>query len=130
MADLSSLVIRLSADVATLQGDLGKAVGITQGAANQMTGALSKAGSVVKQFAAGLVAAFTVDKILEVGKASIDLGDNLSKMSQKVGVSVESLSALRNVGQLADASFEQLGAGMVKLARNAAEAASGCRSRP
>ena len=90
-----------------------------------MAGAFKGAGSVVKEFANGLAAAFTIDKIVSVAKASIDLGDSLNKMSQKVGVSVESLSALRNVGQLADASFEQLGAGMVKLSRNAADAAAG-----
>jgi len=125
MADLSSLVIRLSADVASLQSDMGKAVGITQRSADQMAGAINGINSLVKEFAKGLAAAFTVDKIIGVAKAAIDLGDSLNKMSQKVGVSVESLSALRNVGQLADASFEQLGAGMVKLSRNAAEAAEG-----
>lgn len=129
MSDLASLVIKLSADVATLQSDMQKAVGISNRAADQIsagfTKSLSAAGDVVKEFAGTLIAAFAVDKIVEVGRAVIDLGDHFNKLSQKVGVSVESLSALNNAAKLSDVGIDQLQTGLTKLAKNSADASAG-----
>ena len=59
-----------------------------------------------------------------MAKQAIDAADNLGKMAQKVGVSVESLSALEYAGKLSDVSLEQLGTGLKKLSVNLNEVAA------
>lgn len=56
-------------------------------------------------------------------KGAIDAADELSKTSQKIGVGVEALSALKYAGELADVSLDQLATGLKKLSVNMAEAA-------
>lgn len=58
-------------------------------------------------------------------KSGIDAADELNKLSQKVGVSVESLSAFQYAAQLSDVSAEQLSGGLAKLARTAEDASAG-----
>ena len=52
-------------------------------------------------------------------------GDELSKMADKTGASVESLSELRHAASQSAVDFKQLGSSMNKQQRNLAEAASG-----
>jgi hypothetical protein len=58
-------------------------------------------------------------------KGAIDLADDLGKLSQRSGVAVENLSALRFAGELADVSLDQLGDALKKLNQNIAAAARG-----
>ncbi len=58
-------------------------------------------------------------------KGLIDAGDQLAKLSQKTGISAESLSVLRYAGQLAGVEVEDLAKGLNKLAVNMADAARG-----
>jgi len=48
-------------------------------------------------------------------KSAIDAADEIGKAAQKIGISVESLSALSYAAKLADVSFEGLVGGMKKL---------------
>lgn len=57
-------------------------------------------------------------------KTQIDLGDQLSKTSQKLGIAVEDLSAYQYAAKLSDISNEQLTGGMAKLAKTMQDAAS------
>jgi len=66
----------------------------------------------------------------ELVKGSIDAADNLSKMSQKVGVAIDQLSGMAYAAELADVSVEQLGKGMGKLAKAMYEAAGDSNSGP
>lgn len=52
-------------------------------------------------------------------------GDELSKMADKTGASVESLSELRHAANQSAVDFKQLGSAMNKQQRNLAEAAAG-----
>lgn len=58
-------------------------------------------------------------------KSSIDAADNLSKMSQKVGVNIEELSGMAYAAGLADVSTESLAKSMGKLNKGMFEAAGG-----
>jgi hypothetical protein len=58
-------------------------------------------------------------------KSAVDAADNLNKLSQKVGVSVESLSTLRFAAELADVDIQSLGDGLRKLGVNMADAQKG-----
>lgn len=58
-------------------------------------------------------------------KGAIDNADELSKASQKIGVSVEELSRLKYAAELSDVSLEGLTGGLKRLSANMAEVASG-----
>ena len=133
MADLASLVLRLSADVAQLQNDLGKANAIAERSARAMqksfdsvTGGITDS---LKNMAGAIAAAFTFDKLIEAGRNAINTADQFEKMSQKVGVSVETLSALSVQAKLSDVDIQSLQGGLSKLAKNAAEAAGGSKQQ-
>lgn len=64
-----------------------------------------------------------------MGKAAIDSADQLNKLSQSTGVSVESLSQLKYVAELSDVSLEDLSSSLAKLSRTASEAAQGSKTQ-
>lgn len=128
MADLASLVIGLRADVATLQSDLGKANALNSRYAKEASNTwTSAAADIGKALGAAAVAFAGVAATL--GKQAIDAADSFNKMAQKVGISVESLSALNVQAKLSDVGIDQLQGGLAKLARNAAEAATGSKAQ-
>jgi len=88
-------------------GDLGNA-------ARSIKGLLGTLGLAVS--AAGLGA---------MVKASLDSADSLSKLSQRVGITVESLSTLIPVADLAGVSSEKFEGGLRKLATRMLDAATG-----
>jgi hypothetical protein len=55
----------------------------------------------------------------------IDLGDELAKLSQRTGIGVDKLDALRYAGQLADVEFDAMGKTLARLNVNIAAAAAG-----
>jgi hypothetical protein len=55
---------------------------------------------------------------------AIDAADNMGKASQKFGVPIEQLSALKFAADLADVSFESLGKGLGKLSKAILESAA------
>lgn len=66
-----------------------------------------------------------VTALTAVTKTVIDAGDELSKLSQKTGVSVEDLGKLQYAADLSGVSTEQLGKGLAKLAVEIAAAGAG-----
>jgi uncharacterized protein YjbJ (UPF0337 family) len=118
MSNLGSMVLELSANVARFQSDMGKAAHIAEQTAEKMT-------NTFKNVAGALGLAFSTDAIVEFGKHAIDVADELNKMAQKVGISVEALSALRVQANLSNVATDQLQGGLSKLAKTAADAAGG-----
>ena len=86
---------------------------------------LSSAASKVNGVLAGLGAALSLGALVAAGKAALDTADNLSKLSQKTGISVESLSLLVPAAELSAVSTEKFEAGLKKLATGMLEAATG-----
>ena len=87
-------------------------------------------GSSVSSAMATATAAITT-AALGIGvaiKKNIDQFDNLSKASQKIGVPVEELSALRHAAELSDVSMESLQKGVGRLAKNLVEGAQGAEA--
>lgn len=74
---------------------------------------------------AGLTATLTAGAFASFVKGGIDAADTLGKVSERVGVAVESLSALQYAASLSDLSNEQLAQGLTKLAKGAADTAAG-----
>ena len=79
----------------------------------------------VKGLLAGLGASLSVAGFAVMIKNAIDTADQLNKLSQKIGISVEALSTLRFAAQLSDVSLETLQQGIKGLSQTIAEANTG-----
>lgn len=123
MATLGTLVIELNANVAKLQQDMGRASSVVERNMASIRSAAASAGKALAAIGVGV----GVAGMAALVKQTIDFADNLSKTSQKIGVSVEALSALKYAADLADVSFEQLSTGVRQLSRQMANALSGSK---
>lgn len=76
---------------------------------------------------AGLAAAAGTGALIALGKEAADAADQLGKMAQRVGASVESLSALRFAAATADVSMEQLQTAFVVFNRQTTALTAGSK---
>lgn len=104
------------------------AVDQTRSAFESIRGNLSKLGDEsnrVKGMLAGLGVSLSVAGFAAMIKSAIDSADQLNKLSQKIGISVEALSTLRFAAQLSDVSLETLQKGIKGLSQSITEANTG-----
>jgi hypothetical protein len=120
---LGSFSVELLANIARFESDLGKAQRLAEQRADQMSRTFSRLGTVIGAGLAGAAAALTA-----LTSKSIEAAGNFAEMSQKVGVSVESLSTLAFVAKQSGVDVDALQSGLVKLSKNASDAAQGVGS--
>jgi len=104
------------------------AVNQTQAAFNAVKGGLSglaSAAQSVNGVLGNLGLAVTAAGMVALVKSSIDAGDELSKMSQRVGISVETLSLWNPLAKQAGVSSEAFEKGLRKLSTAMVDAATG-----
>jgi hypothetical protein len=90
-------------------------------------GDIERTASSLSGIIAGIGAGLSAGALVGFARASIDAADNLGKLSQRVGLAVETLSELQFAGRLADVTTEQLGESLKKLSVNLQEAVGGSR---
>jgi len=132
MSSLGDLTVKISADYAQFQSDMGKVHKSTTDATKGMIGGFDNFGKAVSgatKILSGLATVGAVTALAGMAKSAIDSADEIGKMSQKVGLSVKELSALKYAGSLADVSIEQLGVGMKQLSKNLVEAEAGSKAQ-
>jgi hypothetical protein len=122
MAGLGSLVVDLSADTAKFQSDMGRAAHVAD---RHMASIKSSINAGVATIAASAAAAGSA--LILLTRNAINAADDINKMSQKVGMSVENLSRLQYAAELSDVGIEGLAIGLKKLSVNMLEAASGSK---
>lgn len=98
--------------------------GAAGGAAREI-GLLSEVSKELKSLLPTLGFAGVVYGLISLGRHALETGEQIRKMSQKVGASVEDLSTLRFQMLTTDVSAEQLEKGMVQLAKNIIELRDG-----
>lgn len=104
------------------------AVDQTRSAFDSIRGNLAKLGDEsnrVKGLLAGLGVSLSVAGFAAMIKHAIDAADQINKLSQKIGISVEALSTLRFAAQLSDVSLETLQKGIKGLSQIITEANTG-----
>jgi hypothetical protein len=104
------------------------AVDQTRDAFNSVRDNLAKLGDQsdrVKGLLAGLGVSLSAVGFVAMIKHAIDTADELNKLSQKIGISVEALSTLRFAAQLSDVSLETLQKGIKGLSQLMTEANTG-----
>ena len=74
-----------------------------------------------------LGAAGSLDRLIAIGKQTIDVADGLNDMSQKTGIAVETLSGLSKVAEMSGTSLEAMEKGFKALAVNMVEANKGSK---
>ncbi len=102
---LGRAVLEYSADTARFESDVGRAAATF----NRSVGNMQRTIAGLRDAFLALSAATGIGMLV---KGAIDAGDQLNKLSQKVGVSVESLSGLKLGAELADVSMESFARGM------------------
>jgi len=110
-SEIASLFIKMTADSAQLRSDLQQVRNSTKAMESQMT----RASRVIAGAFAGISAAVVVSQFARMTRAVIDAGDAAAKMAQKVGASVEDISALSYSAELSDVSIQQLETALVRL---------------
>lgn len=127
--ELGRLVLQFAADVAGFQSDLGRVERAAAKSAKETAAAFDKAfdgvKASIKGVAAGLVAAFTIDAFKEFIKGSIDAGDALQELSDKVGVGVKELAELKFVSEQNGGSVDTLASAIKKLSKVQTDALGG-----
>ncbi|APZ43129.1 phage tail protein [Acidihalobacter ferrooxydans] len=88
-------------------------------------GGLTDTAKSVNGVLANLGVAVSVAGLTAMVKSAIDTGDALNKLSQRVGITVESLSTLIPTAELSGLSTEKFETGLKKLATTMFEAATG-----
>lgn len=120
MASLGSLVVSLAANTAQFEKDLGRAAHEAEKSMERMKASIEGMAKVASAaFAAGALAAAAFTK------QSINAAEQLNKMAQSTGTSVEALSALVYAARLSDVSTEALGTSISRLNRNISDTAQG-----
>lgn len=108
---IGALAVRIGADASDLVKELGRA--------DTAIDKTSKQFQVARAAAVGFagVAAGVGVAVAGMVKHVVNTADELGKLSQKVGVSVESLSALKFAAKLSDVSLDQLATGLKHLSK-------------
>lgn len=104
------------------------AVDQTKSAFDSIRGNLRRLGDEsnrLQSLLAGLGVTLSAGGFVAFIKNAIDTADQLKKLSQKIGISVEALSTLRFAAELSDMSLEALQKGIKSLSQNILEANSG-----
>ncbi len=123
------LKTRLTADIDGFKAGMTQAVGISKVTEGAISGHLSSIGTSFLNVgkAVGIFTAALAATGLAVGTAlvkhTLEAEDRLAKLSDKTGITVESLAALRQQADLNGIGFEDLTGSLVKLNKNLGEAA-------
>ena len=115
MSTLGKAVIEFSTDTAKFTGDVGRAAVMFERNMRTMRTAVT---SLMQAVGAGI----GIAAIQQMVQQTIDAGDQLYKMSQKTGISVEELSTLKYAAELSGSSLEGLEKGIKKLSTSMVEA--------
>lgn len=115
---LGKLDIIIAADTAQIRKDMNTAVGIMQSGAKVME-------NVAKSAASTLGGYFAFDMFKAQIQQTLDFADNLSKLSQKTGISTDALYSLNAAAKLSDVEFESLSGSLAKFNKNIGSASEG-----
>lgn len=121
MTDLSKLVVRLEAEIGKYQDNLDKAN-------KQLRGFQNAQDDLLRKVAGGFAAAFTVNRLAAWGDRIVDNAEAVGKLSQRIGIGVESVSELTYAFGAGGIEAEGFATIMKKLNENISEAAGNANS--
>jgi DNA-binding Xre family transcriptional regulator len=123
--NISTLTIKMAADVAQLSRDMGSAKQVV----NSTMEAIKHDVELAKGALEGLGVAFAAERITEFVGRAIDAAAALEKLSQRTGMATETLSQLQYAAKLAEVPADTLNTAIKKLSVSIEQGAAGDRVR-
>ena len=111
---LAELVIRLSADTASLRSDFEKGKAYAQGFASDVSKIFSTIGASLP----GLSVAGITTELMNMAESTAKVGEQIYKMEDLTGMGAETLSGLRAIASESSESFEGLSGTLTKFGKN------------
>lgn len=93
--------------------------------AGALEGGIERIGEGFKEVATILGVGFSIDKLIEVGKVSLEAAEQVDSLSRALGVTTKTLQTMQYVAALGGGNLEQVSTSLERLERSGEQAASG-----
>lgn len=120
MADLGSLVVKLSAETSEFREDLGRTARLLDRHANDMKASMQKVASVAKTTFAVVIGATSVAALRDFVTHTLEAAAALQGLSEQTGASAAALSGFAPVATISGTAMEAIGASLAKLSKGLA----------
>lgn len=110
---LGELRVEIGADTRSLR----EGEKVASQALDRVQGGMARVERAAKAMAAALAASFTIKTLINLGSEALQTADQMGKVSQQVGLTVESLSALTHAAGQSGLKFEEFRAGLLNLSK-------------
>ena len=120
MADLGSLVVKLSAETSEFREDLGRTARLLDRHANDMKSSMQQVASVAKTVFAVVIGTTSVAALRDFVTHTLEAAAALQSLSEQTGASAAALSGFAPVATISGTAMEAIGASLAKLSKGLA----------
>ena len=120
MADLGSLVVKLSAETSEFRADLGRTARLLDRHANDMKTSLQQVSSIARTTFAVAIGATSVAALRDFVSQTIEAAAALQGLSEQTGASAAALSGFAPVATISGTAMEAIGGNLTKLSKGLA----------
>ena len=120
MADLGSLVVKLSAETSEFRADLGRTARLLDRHANDMKTSLQRVSSIAQTTFAVAIGATSVVALRDFVSHTLEAAAALQGLSEQTGASTTALSGFTPVATISGTAIEAIGANLAKLSKGLA----------
>ena len=120
MADLGSLVVKLSAETSEFRADLGRTARLLDRHANEMKTSLQRVSSIAQTTFAVAIGATSVAALRDFVSHTLEAAAALQGLSEQTGASTTALSGFTPVATISGTAIEAIGANLAKLSKGLA----------
>ncbi len=120
MADIGSLVIKLAADTAEFQADLGRSARLLDKHASEMKASLQQVASVARTAFAVVIGTTSVAALRDFVTQTLETSAALQGLAEQTGASATALSGFAPVATISGTAMDAIGGSLAKLSKGLA----------